>query len=188
MLWQRVERTLQLSSIMAMLADAYRQDDENPAALRRDALVEELRVLAKEKDNLRRRIRQAGDDELQAIYEQDMKEVLTRERSLQHDVAQAETECADWQHMRDTIARLVTLHQDVQHQADGAWSYADKRLVLYILGVRVTVWRKGHTPRWKIHALPLGNRLPIENDSTIIFPLPIDFVEPPQSPPDGSQQ
>jgi hypothetical protein len=99
-----------------------------------------------------------------------------RAAHLKGEIAKAQTSQVSWERVMDSIHALLNACRDIGELE--RFTYAQKRLALYLLGVRVTAWRKGHVPRWKTSMEPFSERCCVDKNTTIVFPLPIDLVEP----------
>jgi hypothetical protein len=102
--------------------------------------------------------------------------VSERSAHLKVEIAKAQTSQVSWERVMESVHMLLNACRSMGDLEQ--FTYAQKRLALYLLGVRVTAWRKGHIPRWETSVQPFAERCCVDKNTTIVFPLPIDLIEP----------
>ncbi|HEV2122581.1 MAG TPA: recombinase family protein [Chloroflexota bacterium] len=154
--WARVASVLTQPETIAAELERMRQNDPSTADL--ESVESSLTAVVRQQRNLVENLAQVNGTVASIIAEklnalEAQRNQLTEERATilgrTHAWQQAQERLGDIQAWCHTVAaNLETL------------SYEEKRLALDALGVHVTVWRTGHTPRYEIRAnIPLDGAI-----------------------------
>ena len=173
--WEQVKETLQNPQPMLDALDEFILEHATPASRRIEAWASEVGELDGEivnlSDNLAR-VRGPAADALLAR----LNAATERADHLRTEIAKAQASQVSWERVIESIHMLLAACRNIGDIEQ--FTYAQKRLALYILGVRVIAWRKGHIPRWEVSMEPFAERCCVDKNTTIVFPLPIDLIEP----------
>jgi hypothetical protein len=92
-----------------------------------------------------------------AIFERRLYELSEEEKKLRESLLKAEQETIRWEEVQSHIQYIK---QWVADMTGVTLTYEQKRMVLYLLGVRVEVFVKGHAPRVRAFANPFREDKP----------------------------
>ncbi|HUY79655.1 MAG TPA: hypothetical protein VMV29_22985, partial [Ktedonobacterales bacterium] len=150
--WGHVRRVLLNPQHIAQALEHWRVDhvqQDGRATAHLTAVEGQLARLQAKAANLTAGVAEAGSVEARTVLlstldqvSKDMAILSTERDSLLQDAAARADITAQ---MRDVEAWAGTAAEHID-----TFTYQQKRTVLYALGVRVNVWRKGHTPRYEI--------------------------------------
>lgn len=151
--WKRVESILRNPEIVEQELIRLRKGD--PAA---DDFAAAARVLAdieRQSTNIARAIARIDDDDAAAPLLAQLTELKQRRQSMRAEMERIEARHAQWKETQLALDNLVEWTHVVGQNLD-AMTWAERRLAMDALGIRVTVFPHGQTPRFVISAeIPL---------------------------------
>jgi site-specific DNA recombinase len=150
--WSHVTRVLRHPQV---IADAIAQWEtehsvaEDRATAHLAAVESQLRDLEAKAKNLTLAIGDAATGEARAVLTKALDDLSMRMRELAGESERLRAEASDRAEHADQVRSLAEWSTRVAERLDG-FSYQQKRLALYALGVKVTAWRADHNPRYEV--------------------------------------
>ena len=151
--WERVETILRNPEIVEHELERLRTDD-----LAEDDLAAANRVLAdidRQSANIARAIARIDDDETGAPLVAQLGELKQRRQSMRAEMERIESRRIQWKETQFALDSLIEWTRVVGRNLD-VMTWAERRLAMDALGIRITVFPHGHAPRFVINAeIPL---------------------------------
>jgi len=173
--WEQVKGALQNPQPMLDALNSYMMEHATPASRSIEAWSAEVAELDEQIPNLTDNLARVSGKAADALLAR-LNETTERAAHLRSEIDKARTSQMSWESVMQSVHLLLDACRDMGDVEQ--FTYAQKRLALYLLGVRVTAWRKGHIPRWEVSMEPFAERCCVDKNTTIAFPLPLDIVEP----------
>jgi site-specific DNA recombinase len=182
LVWDVVARVLRHPAIIACEVKRRQEDD----SLARDLAAVEgmLATVADKQARIAKRVAAIDDDDVAAPLVAELHALATSKKSAQQERDDLQRRISDEKADATRLRSLSEWCQTVATNLDGL-TYAEKRLALEGLGVKVRIWRPGAMnehgksyPRWQITLDPM---LPLSSGSrpaseTAFAPLPVRLV------------
>jgi site-specific DNA recombinase len=166
--WEQVKETLQNPQPLLDALHQFIAEHATPASRSIEAWADELRDLEEQVGNLIDNLTQVSGKAGEVLRTR-LVTVSARSAHLKVEIAKAQTSQMSWERVMESVHILLDACRDLGELE--SFTYAQKRLALYLLGVRVTAWRKNHVPRWETSIQPFAERCCVDKNTTIVFPL-----------------
>lgn len=157
-MWAQVERLLLRPDLIEREVAKLRTAD--PTEGPREAVARQLATTSKQIDTLSRRVATIEDDVVVAPLLAHLKELATTRRELEAERDRLDAQHAEWRELQGSLDRLtMSFHEQAEVLDRLDWQ--GRRDRMRALGVRVDVFKDGHTPRWVF-----GCRIPLADGGT----------------------
>lgn len=152
-MWSQVERILTQPDVIATEVEKLRTDDPTSADL--EMLDARIAEISKQQVNLARVAAALDDADAIAPLAAQLEALAESKRKLADDRQDVLSRQEAWHAAQQRLDDLREWCATVASRVD-ILTYTQKRDALYALGVRVTVWRRDHNPRYVVEAnIPL---------------------------------
>lgn len=150
--WEHVCRVIASPEHLAQALARWQTEHEtveSRASAHADAVAGQLRKLQAKQANLAQAVAEAATVEARVALTTALDGVSEQLRTLTAELERLQAACSDRATRAAQVATLAEWANTISRRLD-TFTYAEKRITLYALGVHVTLWRFDHTPRFEI--------------------------------------